>query len=220
MENLRKIAEDIRAELDTKNAGREQALTISREVIRLSANAIRAVHRDEFDEARQLMDVARRKVEETRGILRDQLDIYYAGYVQDAQKEYAESELTRALVLDQPLPSHEELGVECAAYLNGLGEAIGECRRRVLDIIRKGELARGEKLLQVMDDAYYMLVTYDYPDAITSGLRRTTDMVRGVLERTRGDLTVTIRQRELEQAIETAIGRLDSGNSAEAEGGD
>jgi len=220
LENLRKIAEDIRAELDTKNAGREQALTISREVIRLSANAIRAVHRDEFDEARQLMDVARRKVEETRGILRDQLDIYYAGYVQDAQKEYAESELTRALVLDQPLPSHEELGVECAAYLNGLGEAIGECRRRVLDIIRKGELARGEKLLQVMDDAYYMLVTYDYPDAITSGLRRTTDMVRGVLERTRGDLTVTIRQRELEQAIETAIGRLDSGNSAEAEGGD
>ena len=220
MQNLKKIAEDIRLELNQKNQAREGALTLSREVIRLSANAIRSVHREEFDDARDLMGKARDKVRETQALLKDQLDIYYAGYVQDAQKEYAESELTCAIVLNQRMPSHQELGVECAAYLNGLGEAIGECRRHVLDIIRKGDVQRGEQLLQIMDDAYYMLVTFDYPDAVTSGLRRTTDMVRGVLERTRGDLTVTIRERELEQAIDTAIGRLTSERSGKPQKSD
>ncbi|MDO8682460.1 MAG: haloacid dehalogenase [Armatimonadota bacterium] len=220
MENLKKIAEDIRTELNRKNQAREHALTISREIIRLSANSIRATHREEFDDARKLMQTAKVKVEELKEFLKkDHLDIYYTGYVQDAQKEYAESELTLAIVLDQRMPSHEELGVECPAYLNGLGEAIGECRRHVLDIIREGDVVRGEQLLQIMDDVYYVLVTFDYPDAVTSGLRRTTDMVRGVLERTRGDLTVTIRQRELEQAIESAIGRLNSGNSRQTEEG-
>ncbi|HOK54157.1 MAG TPA: haloacid dehalogenase [Armatimonadota bacterium] len=208
MENLKKIAEDIRAELDAKNAAREQALTLSREIIRLSANSIRAVHRDEFDDARELMDQARAKVIESKKLLQNQLDIYYTGYVLDAQKEYAESELTMAIVRNMPLPSHQELGVECAPYLNGLGEAIGECRRRVLDIIRLGEFERGEQILQVMDDVYYLLVTFDYPDAVTGGLRRTTDMVRGVLERTRGDLTVTISQKELEDSIKDAVKKL------------
>ncbi|HOP81004.1 MAG TPA: haloacid dehalogenase [Armatimonadota bacterium] len=208
MENLKKIAEDIRAELDAKNAAREQALTLSREIIRLSANSIRAVHRDEFDDARELMDQAQAKVIESKKLLQNQLDIYYTGYVLDAQKEYAESELTMAIVRNMPLPSHQELGVECAPYLNGLGEAIGECRRRVLDIIRLGEFERGEQILQVMDDVYYLLVTFDYPDAVTGGLRRTTDMVRGVLERTRGDLTVTISQKELEDSIKDAVKKL------------
>lgn len=219
LENLKKIAEDIRAELDAKNAVREQALKLSREIIRLSANSIRAIHRDEFDEARALIDEARDKVEETKSLLENQFDIYFTGYVQDAQKEHAESELTMAIVRGLPLPSHQELGVECAPYLNGLGEAIGECRRRVLDIIRLGEFARGEQILQVMDDAYYLMVTFDYPDAVTGGLRRTTDMVRGVLERTRGDLTVTIRQQELEQSINNAIGRLNDRSNRESQGG-
>jgi translin len=209
LDNLKKTSEDIRAELDAKNAVREEALKLSREIIRLSANSIRAVHREEFDEARQLMNQARAKVIETKKILVDQMDIYYTGYVLDAQKEYAESELTMAIVRDQPLPSHAELGVECAPYLNGLGEAIGECRRKVLDIIRLGEFERGERILQIMDDVYYILVTFDYPDALTGGLRRTTDMVRGVLERTRGDLTVTISQKELEKTILDAVRHLD-----------
>jgi len=210
LENLRKIAEDIRVELEAKNTAREQALKASREVIRMSANAIRAIHREEFDEARQLMVGSREKVRETTRMLKDQLDIYYAGYVQDAQKEYAESELTYALVQNEALPSHQELGVECASYLNGLGEALGECRRHVLDLIRRGNIQRAEDILQIMDEAFYVLVTFDYPEAVTSGLRRTTDMVRGVLERTRGDLTLTIRQQELEKSIESAVSRFDN----------
>jgi len=210
MENLKRIAEEIRAELDEKNRVRDEALKVSRETIRLSANAIRAVHREEFDEARQLLDEARQKVIETRELLKDNLDIYYAGYVQDAQKEYAEGELTLALVRGERMPSDKDVGAECAAYLNGLGEAIGECRRHLLDLIRLGKLDRAEQLLETMDECYYALVTFDYPDAVTGGLRRTTDMVRGVLERSRGDLTVSMRQRELEETIASAIGLFEN----------
>lgn len=208
MDNIKSVAEDIRAILDETNQVREDALRLSREVIRLSANSIRASHREDFDEACELKSLARQKVEETRQILKHKLEIYYTGYVQDAQKEYAESELTYAIIREAQLPMHQELGVEPAAYLNGLAEAIGESRRHVLDVLRHGDLQRAERILSIMDEVYYALITFDYPDAVTQGLRRQTDMVRGVLERTRGDITILHQQRKLEQAIGDAMDRL------------
>jgi len=205
MENLMKIAEDIRAELDAKNAVRDKALVTSREAIRFCANSIRGVHRAQFDEAAELLKQARNRVHETADELKDYLDIYHAGYVQDAQKEYVEAEVVRAIMLDLPLPSHQELGVEEAPYLNGLAEAVSECRRDVLDLMRHGEIERAEQVMKVMDDVYGVLMTFDYPDAITGGLRRTMDATRAVLERTRGDLTVTMRQCELEKALNKAV---------------
>ena len=215
MDNMKAIADDIRAVLDETNRVREQALQLSREVIRLSANSIRASHREEYEEARELKKQARSKVEETRQMLAGKLEIYYTGYVQDAQKEYAESELTHAIIREMPFPTRAELGVEPAAYLNGLAEAIGESRRHVLDVMRLGDMERAERILSIMDDVYYTLITFDYPDAVTQGLRRQTDMVRGVLERTRGDLTLLQEQRRLEEqqrklqeSIESAVKRL------------
>lgn len=205
MENLMKIAEDIRAELNAKNAVRDKALVTSREAIRFCANSIRGVHRGEFDEAAELLKQARNRVHETADELKGYPDIYHAGYVQDAQKEYVEAEVVRAIMLDLPLPSHQELGVEEAPYLNGLAEAVSECRRDVLDLMRHGEIARAEQVMKVMDDVYGVLMTFDYPDAITGGLRRTMDATRAVLERTRGDLTVTMRQCELEKALNKAV---------------
>lgn len=217
MDILKAIAEDVRAMLDETNRVREQALQASREVIRLSANSIRASHREDFDEACELKSQARAKVEETKALLADKLEIYYTGYVQDAQKEYAESELTHAIIREKPFPTNTELGVEPAAYLNGLAEAIGESRRHVLDVMRLGDMERAERILTIMDDVYYTLITFDYPDAVTQGLRRQTDMVRGVLERTRGDLTLLQEQRRLEaqqrnlqEAIESAVQKLGS----------
>lgn len=219
MENIKAIAEQIRNILDETNLAREDALRLSREVIRLSANSIRASHREDFDEACELKAQARAKVEETRQNLKDKLEIYYTGYVQDAQKEYAESELTYAIIREIPFPTYDELGVESPAYLNGLAEAIGESRRHVLDVMRHGDLDRAERILGIMDDVYYILITFDYPDAVTQGLRRQTDMVRGVLERTRGDLTLLLQQRrlekqqqELEASIKSAVGRLENGS--------
>lgn len=208
MENIKTIAEEIRAILDETNAVRENALKLSRETIRLSANSIRASHREDFDEAIDLKSQARAKVLETKELLRDKPEIFYTGYVQDAQKEYAESELTYAIIREFDFPKHDELGVEPAAYLNGLAEAIGESRRHVLDVLRHGDLERAERILNIMDEVYYALITFDYPDAVTQGLRRQTDMVRGVLERTRADITLLQQQRKLETAIESAIDRL------------
>lgn len=215
MDSIKPIAEDIRAIFDETNRVREEALQVSREVIRLSANSIRASHREDFDDACDLKAQARKKVEETRNLLADKREIYYTGYVQDAQKEYAESELTYAIIREKPFPTLADLGVEAPAYINGLAEAIGESRRHVLDLMRLGDMERAERILTIMDDVYYTLITFDYPDAVTQGLRRQTDMVRGVLERTRGDLTLLQEQRRLEdqqrrlqEAIESAVSKL------------
>lgn len=220
MDKVKAIAEGVRAILDETNRVREEALQISREVIRLSANSIRASHREEFEEACELKTQARKKVDETRAMLADKLEIYYTGYVQDAQKEYAESELTYAIIREMPFPTLAELGVQAPAYINGLAEAIGESRRHVLDVMRLGDMTRAERILGIMDDVYYTLITFDYPDAVTQGLRRQTDMVRGVLERTRGDLTLLHEQRRLEdqqrklqESIESAVIRLGGDSS-------
>jgi translin len=197
-----------RQELDRSNAAREQALRWSRELTRACANSIRAIHRRELDRARELLaeaaDLNTRLVQS----LRQHGDLYWAGYVQDAQKELVEARSTYALVNAEPLPSASELGFSPAVYLNGLGEAVGELRRYVLDMLRRGETERTESLLQAMDDVYSLLVTLDYPDALTGGLRRTTDNVRGILEKTRGDLTLALRHEALQQALRQAADRL------------
>jgi translin len=199
--NLDAIVEGVRAHLVSKNKAREQALPLCREAIRHSANAIRAVHRGEFEAARELIDRVAALLGEVATALRDHPDIFYAGFVHDAQKEFAEASLTLALVAGRPLPPPEKLNVEHAAYLNGLGEAVGELRRHLLDSLRGGDVEHCEDCLTAMDDIYSVLVTFDYPDAMTGGLRRTTDNVRGILERTRGDLTLAVRQRDLERKL-------------------
>jgi translin len=181
---------------------REKSLLLSRECIRLSANTIRAVHRQQFDHAMELLEEAGNRVQELRQSLMDHQDLYYAGFVQDAQKEYSEANATLAFVAERPLPLPKDINVEIAPYLNGLGEAVGELRRFILDALRRDEVSRCEAVLGTMDDIYNILVVMDFPEGVTGGLRRTTDMVRGVLERTRGDLTTAVRQRSLERDME------------------
>lgn len=200
---VQQIGEVITAAFEEKNAARERALSDSRVSIRHCANAIRAVHRGDFTTADQLLAQAGEVIAARREELISRYpDIYWAGYVQDAQKEYAEARLTYAAIHGDELPDHLTIGVEPAPYLNGLGEMSGELRRYILDIVRLGgNLARCEELLALMEDVYSLLVTVDFPDAITNGLRRNTDLARGVLERTRGDLTLITRQQELEAAL-------------------
>ncbi len=184
-----------------KNAAREKALSASRTIIRMSANAIRAVHRGEFAQAAATLDEARAVRNEAVRALAGHGDVYYAGFLHDAQKEYAEARSTLALLSGQPLPAPEELGVEYPAYLNGIAEAVGELRRSLLDRLRAGDFTGCEEMLQAMDDIYSVLVTIDYPDAMTGGLRRTTDQTRGILEKTRGDLTMAIALRRATNAL-------------------
>ncbi len=211
MDNLDAIGDRIRQHLEEKNAARDAALQVSRTLIRHCANAIRAVHREERAEAQRHLQEAYVLVQRLREELAAYPDLYHAGYTQDALKEYAEAHIIRALVGDEPLPAPETLEVEYAAYLGGLGEAAGELRRRTLDILRHGHSQEAERLLSAMDDIYGLLVTVDFPDAITGNLRRTTDMVRGVVERTRGDLTTSLQQAELKSALKAVETRLKPG---------
>lgn len=202
--NLKDLADDVRVQLEESNRAREAALRVSRDVIRLSSVSIKSSHRGQFDEACSVKSEARTKLTQLAELLKNNQEIYYTGYVQDAQKEYTESELTYALIRDLDFPSYTELGVEPAAYLNGMAEAVGECRRHVLDELRKGHLDRVEQLLETMDEVFYVLMAFDYPDAVTQNLRRHTDMVRGVIERTRADITLVRQQTRLEEAIRSA----------------
>jgi len=200
--NLESISEQARKDLSAKDEAREQMLPLCRDAIRYCSNAIRAVHRQEFDKAGELIRTARSLISDAEEAVKNHSELNSTGAVRDAQKEFAEANITLALVTGKNLPKPKGLGVGTAAYLNGLGEAVGEVRRYLLDAIRRGDLSRGEELLTIMDDIYSILVTVDFPDAITGGLRRTTDMVRGVLERTRSDLTLAIRQDTLEKKLE------------------
>lgn len=201
-DKLDSIAEQIRVSFSAKDAAREKVLPLCRDAIRCCSQAIRAVHRQEFDQAAESLKSARSLLAEAEQAVAAYNELSNTGFIRDAQKEFAEGSILLALVTEKQVPSPEELGIEAAAYLNGLGEAVGELRRYLLDGMRRGDLSRSEELLLVMDDIYNVLVTMDFPDAITSGLRRTTDMVRGVLEKTRSDLTLVMRQKDLENRLE------------------
>lgn len=201
---LSQIQQTLTADLEAKNHAREQALPLCRKAIRLSANAIRAVHRGEKEDSEKIMDEARLALDEASTAVAEHPDIKYAGFFHDSAKEYAEARITHALVFDEVIPLPEEIRVEVPAYLNGLGEAVGELRRHILDLMRKEDLKRSEQLLEVMDDIYYLLTSMDFPDAMTGGLRRTTDVARAIIERTRGDLSTTLIQERLRSALDRA----------------
>lgn len=201
MYKLEKIAEQIRQNLEQRNSIREEALKQARQLTRACSLAIRAVHRNEFAVMEDCLGEAQILADKLRNGLRDYPDLYYAGYSQDALKEYVEANVTCALIQNQALQTPDELGVEYTTYLNGLAEVVGELRRRILDILRSGYSQEAERLLNHMDDIYSVLVTVDYPDAITNGLRRQTDNVRGIIEKTRGDVTFSLRGEDLTQAI-------------------
>jgi len=205
------IQEYCRERLDRKSAGREAALSGSRTTIRHCANAIRALHREEWDEAQRLMREAEQTLRASEAALEQFPEIFYAGFLMDAQKEYVEARSTYALVRGEAVPTPQEIGVGEAPYLNGLGETVGELRRFILDKLRHGQLERCEELLDAMDDIYYVLISMDYPDAITGGLRRTTDVARGLIERTRGEFSIALVQENLEAALKEHTKRVESG---------
>jgi translin len=209
--DLSGLAGDLRAEFDAKLAARERALASSRSAVRACGNAIRALHRYELEPAEAMLDEAQAGVDDARNALAEHPDMLYAGFVHDAEKELAEARITFALVTAAAFPSPRSLGIPPAAFLKGMAEAIGEIRRHILDLMRKGELKRCEELLGSIDDMYYVLVSMDYPDGITFGLRRLTDVARSIIERTRGDFTTSTVQSALRTALEAHAAQLDSG---------
>jgi translin len=201
VEDLEAIAAELRPHFAAEDEAREKALRSCRQVIRHSADAIRAVHRQEQDKAKGLLDSAYELLRELNQDLAKHGRLLHSGFVHDAKKEFAEGYITLALIVGEGLPKPEALGVSNAAYLDGLGESVGELRRYILDSLRRGDFSRCEELLTIMDEIYGILITMDFPELLAHGLRRTTDAIRGIIERTRGDLTVALRQKELETKL-------------------
>lgn len=208
MNNLESISSGIQAELDAKNDARDGALKHSRDLIRTCANAIKAIHRESWQEAEEGLAAAREAANRLTEGVDSFPDLYHSGYTQDALKEYVEAFATYALVRGEDLPTPDALNVVGSTYLNGLAEAATEVRRKILDIIRRDQVDEAEALLEQMDIIYNTLMTFDFPDAITYGLRRRVDILRGVLERTRGDLTNSLRQQRLREALRSLEERL------------
>ena len=213
MQNFNEIIENTRKIYDERTRVRDETLVQARTLTRLSALTIRAIHRNESAEAAGLLNEAHLLVLKMQRDLASYPELYHAGYTQDAIKEFAEANLTCALIENRRMPRPEDLGIEYATYVNGLAETIGELRRRCLDILRQGYSEEAERLLSTMDEIYNFLVTLDYPDAITNGLRRQTDLVRGIVERTRADLTLSLREQDLKAAMDELRARLPGGNS-------
>lgn len=212
MQHLEEIADRIRNSFDVRNAARDQALTQTRALTRYCAQAIRAAHRNERIDAKKSLENAKQLADLLRVDLQDYPDLYYAGYTQDALKEYAEASIVYSILNNGALPNPEELNVEYNTYLKGLAESVGEFRRKILDILIDGHSLEAEHLLKHMDDIYSVLVTMDYPDAVTGGLRRLTDIVRSITERTRGDLLISLRQQHLEDSLKQVEEKLDRSN--------
>jgi translin len=202
VEELQIIAVKLRTYFAVEDEAREKALRSCRQVIRYSANAIRAVHRQEHDKAKQLLDSAHDLVRELNHDLAEHGKLLHAGFIHDAQKEFAEGCITSALISGEDLPKPETLGISNAAYLDGLGESVGELRRYILDNLRRDDFTRCEELLTIMDEIYGILITMDFPELLARGLRRTTDTIRAIIERTRGDLTVSLKQKSLEKKLD------------------
>ena len=219
MHKLATIAERIRQNFDVRTSKRDEALKQARQLTRACSLAIRAVHRDD----QEAMEANLAEAQTLADVLRDELkghpELFFAGYTQDSLKEFVEANVTCALIQNQPLQTPEDLGVEDSTYLNGLAEVVGELRRRTLDILRSGYSQEAERLLSYMDEIYSVLVTIDYPDAITNGLRRQTDLARGIIEKTRGDVTASLRGQQLTEAIRGLSSQL-NGGQVEMEDGD
>lgn len=200
---LEDIGERARAELEGLHHAREGAYAASRRVIRAAANAIRAIHRREKDEADRLLHEATASLKVVQQARAQRPELVGAGFVLDAQKEYAEARLVYGLLVDSgALPGPDDLNIDVSAWLNGLAETVGELRRRMLDLLRAGEHEEAEEALALMEDILALLVTIDFPDGVTGGLRRSTDIARSITERSRGDLTTALELDRVYRALE------------------
>ena len=200
-EELESIVLAANLELGATHKSREKALALSRSVVRNSANSIRATHRKDFQEAHRLLAEVTEMADKFVPIYSSHPSIYFGGYVEDSLKEFAEASIVLSIAEGTQLKGPDELGIGPAPYLNGLAEVIGELRRLILDSLRRDDFERCEEFLEVMDVIYTVLVSIDFPDAVTRGLRRSTDVSRSILERTRGDLTQALRQNRLESKM-------------------
>lgn len=207
MSDWESITSELRSRAQAMHEAREAALVETRKLVQLSAKSIRHVHRRQFAEAESFLAQAQETARRARSALAPFPELN-AAYLHDSEKEMVEAAAVLAIVQGKPYPSPNDLGALVMSYLNGMGEAASEVRRYALDEMRAGRFADAELILSQMEDIYEELITFDYADSMTGGLRRTCDALRAVVERTRSDLTASMTQQALVQELRATRERL------------
>jgi translin len=208
MKQLAEIMNEIRLNFDGKDAAREKAIAAARKLIRISGNAIKAIHRAEYENAEHQLLECKSIIEEIETLLQNYRDIYYDGFVSDALQEYAEAKILLDVITKKAIPHPSTLGVDFTSYLNALGDVVGELRRYALDLIRLDRAEEGEPVLELMEDIHFELMSFNYPEAIARGVRRKSDTARLTVEKTRGEFAIAIRQKALERKLKALEERM------------
>ena len=199
MRNLDAIMEEIETELDEKDAVRELALKSSRAITRLAGRALRGLYRSE--NPTEPLNDAKEEASKLRALLAEHMDLFHSGFVENAFQELCEACITISLVNGEDLPRPRELGVTNSSYILGLGDSVGELRRFALEALRSGKIDEAVSYLGMMEEIYSALMRFDYPTALVA-IKRKQDIARSLLERTRGEIAVASRGRQLEKKIE------------------
>ncbi len=189
MANLESNLNNLSETFDKLNEIRETSLTISRAIVRDCSKSIRFIHRSDIKGAEEFIDSAKKKITELKKLTENVSEISFAGYVLDAEREYVEAVLFYVYESKGYIEPFEKFNVHPSSYIQGIGDTIGEWRRKALDHLRNLELVKSESYLNIMEEGLGILNELDYPDALTGGLRRYADNARGIIERTRSDIT-------------------------------
>ena len=193
--------ENLSSIFDKLNDIREQSLTTSREIVRECSKSIRNIHRNDEVSAKEHIENARKKLENLKSITSDVSEISYAGYVLDAEREFVEAVMFYTFEVSGYIEPFNNFNVHPSSYIQGIGDTIGEWRRKALDHLRNLDIKKAETYLAIMEEGMGTLNELDYPDALTGGLRRYADNARSIIERTRSDITNAFINESLRKDI-------------------
>lgn len=198
--SLKRVIQGLQSELKTMVEAREEALSSSRKVITLSKQAVMAVHRGKVEAANERLEDAEKILNQVKEVLPSAFELKI-GSINPAYQEYAEAQTLLRLVTDGSFPSPKELDVPIIPYLLGLGDLVGELRRRAVDSLRSGDLRTSDKCLETMEEIYIQLLSLEEAHSLTPLLRRKCDVARRLIEVTRGEIVTAVGRRSLEEAI-------------------
>jgi translin len=212
--SLKDILEKIQEELNRREKVREEVNMKMRKAARLSKQAIQVTHQERFDDAKAMLEEAKRFFADIQDTTKNYPALFYSGVVGAAFEEHAEAHVLLTLIQENRFVHPEEIGVPGTPYMLALGDVVGELRRRALDLIRKGEVEEAGKSLESMEYIYSELTALDDAYIIINGLRRKGDVARRLIEITRGDITSEVRRN----ALELSISRLEKTIDKERQG--
>ncbi|MFX1321058.1 MAG: hypothetical protein ACFFAQ_05365 [Promethearchaeota archaeon] len=201
---LKNIFSELTESLDKLDLDREEILKISRIIIRECSIAIKSIHRKEFDQYEIKMQLVKNNHEKLVSLVNKTPGIFYK-YLKTPEQEYAEAVSFYSIILKKKVPSPHEMKIDPLNFALGLADVVGELRRYALDNIRDSQVKDLNEILESMDDIYSNLFSLDYPSGLIQDLRQKTDRARLIIEKTRGDISISLQMNDLKRCIEDNV---------------